>query len=317
MSNFNWFGLVHYGNKDQQTPLQQQASSGYQSLATQGANQAGAYDDLLASLLPQYAEAANLTSGAAPVPTAAVAGNTNQRNPIPQPQGGNSTPYQFTLTPSEQQILNGQIDAINQQKQNSINQYTAQMAERGFVDPAATAAGLQQIEEQYNGAINDHTAQYTDAAQQQRLQNLYQLLGFAANQAASGVNQQEAGLAGEQAGGNVSQQQQNLQQEQTNNALAGLTQLLGAAVTGAFNGSGGYSGGSGSGAGTLNLSGVPASGNWTGPDSATGNLLNFGNMGSALTPTDTVASNAGAQTSAAALSPAAIENQQFNLTNGV
>ncbi len=159
-------------------------------------------------MLPQYEGAAGINGANNPGGTAS-------------PTSIGEATNAFALTPDEQQQLNSQIDTINQQHQAAQQAWQQAAAQRGFIDPSATAAQNEIIAQHFNQAANDHRAQFMENARQTRLNTLNNLLGFGANGQAGGVGQQEAGLGvqggaaagvaglGAQAMENAGQQQNN------------------------------------------------------------------------------------------------------------
>jgi hypothetical protein len=169
------------GYRSQASGLYNGLSQQGQDLEGQGTTQYTGATSLINSLLPQYEGAAGINGANNP-------GGTSQ-------PGGTAAPSNsFALTPDELQQLNSQVDVINQQHQAAQQANQAAQAQRGFVDPSASEGQNQIIAEHFNQAVNDHTAQFMNTAQQNRLSAINNLLGFGANQQSGGVGQQEAGL---------------------------------------------------------------------------------------------------------------------------
>lgn len=156
---------------------QDTGGSGYGLLLNEGTN---AYNQAVSggnNAIGQYENAAglNYTAGATP-----VAQNTN--------------PY--SLTPAEQTELNQQIDQLNQAQKNTQNTLAASYAARGINDPNAIAASQAMLQQAYGAAINNHSAQFAQAAQTNRQNAAQSLASYYAGQQGGGAALQQAGIGG-------------------------------------------------------------------------------------------------------------------------
>lgn len=259
------------GYRTQAAGLYNGLTSEGQQLEGQGTTQYNQYNNLVSSLLPQYEGAAGINGANNPGGTATPGGTA-------APNNG------FALTPDEQQQLNSQIDVINQQHQTAQQAYQGAAAQRGFVDPSATLAQNEIIAQHFNQAVNDHTAQFMNTAQQNRLTNLQNLMGFGASQAGAGTGQQEAGIGvqggaaagvaglGGQAMENSAQQSANAANlnKESNSALGNFASLATYGLKQALGGGGKSTPATPVGSGNLQIPTVPSlstGGNaWTGAD---------------------------------------------------
>lgn len=275
-----------------------QAGGIYQGLSGTGQQQLNYYDSILSSLLPQLATLGGFSLGnsAAGGGTAGgsvrnpqesytnsqegfnARGGTYGSNVLTGLQGGatasdklnglagggstaGSTPASsdpYALSQYEQQQLNQGLDAIAQQKQMALSSYQAALGARGIYDPAASAAGQEQINLHFGGLADSHTADFMEAQRQNRQNALQWALQFARGgqdtglQALSGAGGGLTNLAaGQQAASGQAFNQSQQITAQNNATLGTLLQLA------AYLGSGGLGGGgSASKTGGVNASGL-------------------------------------------------------------
>jgi len=256
-----------------------QASTGagmYGGLYGQGQQQYTQWNNLLNNYLGQFGNAAGLgnvslnsngNSNAGGVSVARPGGGATATpgtgltgQPAGQPQQNPANPY--SLNPNQQTYVNSQVDALNAAKQNAISAYQGHLSSLGQVNPQLAAEGSAAIDQHFAGLVNQTQAGAQMAVQQQRVQDLGNLLNLSAGEMQQGAQQEEAGAGGTLSAGGLynnvantalsgsGQQAQIALQDAATNPLGSVLGYLGnllgpnlaSAVTSAFASPTGYTG---------------------------------------------------------------------------
>ncbi len=144
----------------------------------------------------------------------------------------------YSMTPQQQQQLNGMISTLHQNHQAAINATRAHLMAQGINDPAALDGVLANLHQQFGNNISQLQNNFAQQTYQQNLANVNNLYANYSNLANQGLNMQQMGMSGlgnvanTQLGiANTNQQQANMYNQQ-NQANIGSALGMGAFILG-------------------------------------------------------------------------------------